>query len=143
MDAYNREYGANLNLSGSGIGTAIVKEHEQIRITPSEYSDWQAAGFYAAAYDWNGETVISYRGTNADTLSKFVADAWNGYLVGAGRPFQEQAFLAADFFQAVTGTDNADVEQQIKKRRVRIRRARYRHRCRGDRSASCFHGLRS
>ncbi len=26
--------------------------------------DAVAAGFYAVSYDWNGETVISYRGTD-------------------------------------------------------------------------------
>jgi hypothetical protein len=61
LDAYNRGEGAALNgLTESGaIGTATIREFQ-----PGEQEGWEAAGFYAIAYDWNGETVISYRGTN-------------------------------------------------------------------------------
>jgi len=68
LDAYNRGYGQNVlvNLGdsttgqdeiGRFIGSAQIIEQ---RIN----SEAQASGFYAIAYDWNGETVISYRGTN-------------------------------------------------------------------------------
>ena len=66
MDSYNRGYDAGITgLGGEGarIGAAtIAKDAEQL------LSAWeaQAAGVYAVAYQWNGETVISYRGT--DTL---------------------------------------------------------------------------
>jgi hypothetical protein len=66
MDAYNRGYGAGiedetlgsdglpdgLGEAGYRIGDAVVKDVD----LPSGS---QAAGFYAVAYDWNGQTVIS------------------------------------------------------------------------------------
>lgn len=105
MDAYNREYDAGIVLGGSKVGDAEIKDHEASGLTPAEYEAWQAAGFYAVAYDWNDQTVISYRGTNADML---LQDALNGYGLGAGYPFNDQAWLAAQFFQAVTGTTTSD-----------------------------------
>ncbi len=64
LDSYNRGYGANVGslAESGGIGTATIRPFE-----PGEQDGWEAAGFYAIAYDWNGETVISYRGTNFPT----------------------------------------------------------------------------
>ena len=61
LDAYNRGYGSNVgDLAEEGfIGTASIREFQ-----PREQDGWQAAGFYAIAYDWIGERVISFRGTN-------------------------------------------------------------------------------
>jgi hypothetical protein len=61
MDSYNRGYGANVGrLSQSGsIGTATIGINAD---DPAGVA--QAVGFYAVAYDWNGQKVISYRGTN-------------------------------------------------------------------------------
>ena len=67
LDAYNRGYGQNVLLNagdstggqnelGRKIGTAQIVRQD---ITDQA----QAAGFYAIAYQWNGETIISYRGT--------------------------------------------------------------------------------
>lgn len=77
MDSYNRGYGAGLgdgvNVDGQGvdvdglgeagaqIGTATV-----LNVPLPEGSE--AAGFYAVAYAWNGQTVISCRGTNTDPM---------------------------------------------------------------------------
>lgn len=90
MDAYNRGFGSNINdLGETGqLGWASVREFEA-----GEQSGWQAAGFYAIAYDWNGQTVISYRGTNPDLSfasadaflnSPLVKDIGNGGTLGAG-----------------------------------------------------------
>ena len=68
LDAYNHGYGQTVLLNqgdsttgqdevGKFLGSAQIIEQ---RIN----SESQVAGFYAIAYDWNGETVISYRGTN-------------------------------------------------------------------------------
>lgn len=108
MDAYNHDYGANIQVDGTGIGTATILGDSDILKDINGNRLDEAAGFYAITYDWNGKTVISYRGTNADDWSNFFDDAWNGYLVGAGNPFQPQAYLAADFFKAVTGTGDGD-----------------------------------
>ncbi|WP_292491551.1 hypothetical protein [Mesorhizobium sp.] len=41
MDAYNREYNAGIAVTGDLIGTATVRDHEQIGISPTEYDAWQ------------------------------------------------------------------------------------------------------
>ncbi|NMW31961.1 hypothetical protein HKD42_07805 [Altererythrobacter sp. RZ02] len=72
LDSYNRGYGQNVLLNngdsttnqneiGRFLGSAQVVEQ---RIT----SEAQAAGFYAIAYEWQGETIISYRGTKGTTV---------------------------------------------------------------------------
>ncbi|KUO51367.1 MAG: hypothetical protein APF82_11020 [Sphingomonadales bacterium BRH_c42] len=94
LDSYNRGYNAavgDLDESGS-IGTATIRPFE-----PDEQDGWQAAGFYAVAYEWNGETVISYRGTN-DLL-----DPFTGWTIGAGFDGASQAGLAIEFYEAVRG----------------------------------------
>lgn len=67
MDSYNRGYGAAIKLGnatgttadksiGIQIGNAIVKAEGNTETNKAE-------GFYAIAYNLNGETIISYRGT--------------------------------------------------------------------------------
>jgi hypothetical protein len=69
MDSYNRGYGQNVKLEvgddvtgrneiGRKLGNAVISAQN---ITAAA----QAAGFYAIAYEWNGETMISYRGTDS------------------------------------------------------------------------------
>jgi hypothetical protein len=68
MDSYNRGYGAGISgLNENGdIGNATIRV-----FSVDEQDGWQAAGFYAIAYDMTGvagftadERVISYRGTD-------------------------------------------------------------------------------
>ncbi|WP_164736472.1 calcium-binding protein [Rhizobium vallis] len=110
MDAYNRGYGAGtvLDQNASRIGDAIIDRDSSILGVDGDIRRDISAGFYGIAYEWNGATVISYRGTNAETAANFATDALNGYFVGAGYPQNNQAYLAADFFQAITGTTNLD-----------------------------------
>ncbi len=65
MDSYNRGYGAGINLSdakGEKIGTAEISKRIQ---DIDGFEDAAVnAGFYAAAYTYDGGTVISYRGTD-------------------------------------------------------------------------------
>jgi hypothetical protein len=83
LDSYNPGYGSSVgNLPESGkIGTAMVRAFK-----PGEQEGWQTAGFYGIAYDWNGETVISYRGTsfNDGFSEETLLDAATGWIVGAG-----------------------------------------------------------
>lgn len=62
MDSYNRGYGQNLNglpdLGSIGAATIIDKPLP---------SGALAAGFYVIAYKWQGETIISYRGTTPNS----------------------------------------------------------------------------
>ncbi len=73
LDAYNRGYGQGVLLergdsvdgqdeSGRQIGNAVV-----LRDANDAEGVARAAGFYAIAYEWNGETVISYSGTDFPT----------------------------------------------------------------------------
>jgi hypothetical protein len=68
MDSYNRGYGAGISKLGETgqIGNAQLIARSEIlgNAANATYQNWQSAGFYASAYDWNGETVISYRGTD-------------------------------------------------------------------------------
>ncbi len=86
MDAYNRGYGAGIEdgipgvdgeLDGLGeaghrIGDATVKDVD----LPSGS---EAAGFYAVAYEWNGQTVISYRGTDNYGVTDSASDVYSGW----------------------------------------------------------------
>jgi Enoyl-(Acyl carrier protein) reductase len=102
MDSYNRGYGAGiagLGGGGSGVGTAIVGGDEFL---PNGAA---AAGFYAAVYNTQYGTVISYRGTdNVLGLGAGVGDLWNGWITGTGTLVNsEQAALAVEFYNSVTG----------------------------------------
>lgn len=63
MDAYHRGYDPGITLPDSStLGNATI-------INTGPASDaWVAAGFYAAAYDTQWGTVISYRGTDFNGL---------------------------------------------------------------------------
>jgi hypothetical protein len=59
---------------------------------------YQGIDFYASAYDWNGQTIISYRGTNLDSIP---TDITYGYGVDAGFPYTAQAADAIAYFKSV------------------------------------------
>ena len=106
MDAYNRGYAAGLGSGplglgdvGSSIGNATV-----ITQSPSNPNSLEVQKpFFAQAYTWNGQTVISYRGT--DTPSPFSSgnDFWTGWTLGAGFPSASQGTMARQFYETVTG----------------------------------------
>jgi hypothetical protein len=119
MDAYNQGYGAGIENIGQQVGSATVLNPINLGISASDLQDWQAAGFYAVAYDLEGQTIISYRGTDASALAEFFGfpgggidgvgdDAITGYPVALGSYVAEQAQLAAEFYQSVTGTETGD-----------------------------------
>ena len=62
MDVYNR--GPDVNLRGLSIDGAVIGNAILAPIDPSDRA--LAAGFFASAYDLNGQTVISFRGTDFD-----------------------------------------------------------------------------
>ena len=72
MDSYNRGYDQG-TLIGSGDSTSnqneIGRQIGYATITAQDISSAaKAVGFYALSYEWNGQTVISYRGTNQITV---------------------------------------------------------------------------
>jgi hypothetical protein len=80
MDAYNQGYATGVLGVGSQIGEAS-------QITVNLPSGSQAAGFYAAAYTVGTQTIISYRGTDANFVNPFGdtgSDLINGYGLGVG-----------------------------------------------------------
>jgi len=62
MDAYNQGYNKGLDHGETQIGTATVNQQSDISAEGEAF----AAGFYAVAYNYDGETVIFYRGTDND-----------------------------------------------------------------------------
>ena len=123
MDAYNRGYGAGIDLR--------IKDARQVYITDSDtiyvdsfgthnaqignvlvsatrgQSDAEAVNFYAIAYkDTASDAItISYRGTDDPNPLPFMGDPWYGWGVGRGSPYGEQAEMAIKFYQAVPGMD--------------------------------------
>ena len=97
MDSYNRGYGQGLSknlpdvLGSTQIGTAAIYDEKAD-------AEAQDAGFYAIAYDWQGEKIISYRGTDG-----LIRDAITGYGIALGTAGTTQANLAIEFYQAVMG----------------------------------------
>lgn len=65
MGSYNRGYGAKINglstLQGTALGGAEVVTDSGLELGDNRT---QSTGFYSIAYNWNGETIISYRGTD-------------------------------------------------------------------------------
>lgn len=119
MDAYNRGYEEGITLTGSAIGNATITKDSLVLgttvVNGQNVRDDQAAGFYAVAYEYNGQKVISYRGTDDKSLSLnpvdlYRPDLWNGYGTGAGSAQSQQAELAFLFYQDVAGV-GADVKK--------------------------------
>lgn len=68
MDSYNRGYAQGVNVTGSQIGNATVKQDSLVFgtqiVNGQTVRNDATQSFYAIAYDYNGEKVISYRGTD-------------------------------------------------------------------------------
>jgi len=77
MDSYNRGYGERIDgLGGLGseIGNAtLITDSEATAETSSSARD---LSFYAAAYAYDGETIISNRGTDDSGLSADLSTGW-------------------------------------------------------------------
>jgi Lipase (class 3) len=98
MDAYNRGYSPGINLgSSTTIGSATVSDD---RYLPAGSV---AAGFYAAAYDTQWGTVISYRGTDINNGLPSADDVLNGWQIGGGSYTASQFALSTEFLEAVAG----------------------------------------
>ena len=114
MDSYNHGYDPGIKVDASKIGSAEIISLANLGISDSDYQNWIAAGFYAIAYDRDGETVISIRGTDrlpgAGGGFEGAYDFWS-YGIGIGQPFAltggltDQARLTIEFYRAVAGVD--------------------------------------
>jgi hypothetical protein len=65
MDSYNRGYGSGVNLRGdlTRIGNATLRPFGE-----DEQQGWQAAGFYALAYDMSGVSGFELRENYGDVV---------------------------------------------------------------------------
>lgn len=108
MDTYNRGYNAGVkglkDTPDTYIGTA--------RIASDTTKDPDAfdAGFYAIAYEFSGQTVLAFRGTDNYSLSGDYtpngpggSDVWSGWTITADYAAASQAGLAIKFYEDVTG----------------------------------------
>lgn len=117
LDAYNRGYGQNVllnpsdstvsqNEAGRQLGNATI-----LNVDLPQGS--QEVGFYAISYEWNGETIISYRGTNFPSSLEGFIDFLNQNFIGGWSIFtgfgtHTHTQFARDFYTAVTGQDFLD-----------------------------------
>ena len=80
MDAYNQGYDAGLEHGSPKIGSASFSTDSSIKLGENLT---KSAGFYAAAYDLAGTTVISYRGKDHPDFSS-ASDILNGWVIATG-----------------------------------------------------------
>lgn len=116
LDAYNRGYlpGMPLSLSQAAVpvGGATLQNTSTtaLGVDANGVPIDQSASFYAVSYDWNGKTVIAYRGTRFDGANYTLPDAGdvlNGWTLSAGFAQASQAQLAMQFYTDVTGAQVA------------------------------------
>lgn len=117
MDAYNRGYDAGIDFrkkDGSGqpiadsdtiytdgSGTHYAQIGNATVYRTGGDSAAQAIGFYGIAYTYNGETVISYRGTDNTSPTASDSDITNGWALGLGNYDATQATMAIEFYKSV------------------------------------------
>lgn len=87
LDSYNRGYGQNVLLNAGDSTSGQDEAGRQIGnatiLNVDLPSGSVAAGFYAIAYDWNGQTIISYRGTDEPSPFLPASDIWTRLSLGA------------------------------------------------------------
>jgi hypothetical protein len=74
MDAYNRAYNQGVNLGSNGSEVATPRCYVTAATPKVPH-----AFHFSQAYSWNGQTIISYRGTDQP-----LSDINNGYATGGG-----------------------------------------------------------
>lgn len=100
MDAYNRDYDAGINVSGTQISTALLGQNSSV-LTETLADGTvvrrdQPISFFAQTYLLpDGTTVISYRGTDA------LADVTTGWPIATGHYQIAQAIMAEQFYRQV------------------------------------------
>jgi hypothetical protein len=104
MDSYNRGYGVGVdNLPETdNLGQATL-----LAATSAQKAGWEVAGFYAIAYSYNGETIISYRGTDTTGAAALINDIVYGWTFGGGFSGADQVALGIKFYQAVAASSGA------------------------------------
>lgn len=115
MDAYNRGYDAGIQIAEPENPVDQQLGSARIITTSSALVDGNGnpnidddIGFYAIAYTYNGETIISFRGTNdkPTLFNPITDDMYHGWSLGGGNTDSEQGQMAIKFYQAVAGSGN-------------------------------------
>jgi hypothetical protein len=98
MDSYNHGYNPGMAVSGyENIDGATIFASSADTTT----------SFYALAYNWNGQSVISYRGTVSASTLPDIGDILFGWTFGGGLyHLGVQSEEAALFFQQIAEHDN-------------------------------------
>jgi hypothetical protein len=104
LDSYDRNFDQQLRVSSNQLGDAMV---QQVDLP----SGAESIGFNATAYDLNGQTIISYRGTDTTSKGSLLTAALNGFGVGAGFAHGPQANAAIQFFQMVAAAEDTSLKQ--------------------------------
>jgi fermentation-respiration switch protein FrsA (DUF1100 family) len=99
LDSYNRGYGVRVRGLLDTIGTKLGNATVSAKVSSEPADAPFKAGFYALSYSYQGETIISYRGTDG------LNDVLNGWTVGAGWTDVVQSNLSVEFYKAATGRD--------------------------------------
>ena len=94
--------------SDTQIGNAMIAKNSSDVFQNAD----KPIGFYALAYNYNGEKIISYRGT--DDVDGFMdmiplpynKDVYHGWSLGSGNIESEQAHMAINFYKEVAGAGN-------------------------------------
>lgn len=95
MDSYNRGYGQGIFLTGDSLGLATIGLKSNSLVGSAEVT----AGFFAQSYSWNGQTIISYRGTDTPI------DYATGWSTGIGvQNLLTQAPMALAFYENTLST---------------------------------------
>jgi hypothetical protein len=96
MDSYNRGYAQGVNglrspgPNGDASGDIRIGNAKLVRDADDVTGIARSASFYAVTYAWNGETVISYQGTDFDVLNDFVRS--DGTLARIEKAFNSEFF---------------------------------------------------
>jgi Ca2+-binding RTX toxin-like protein len=115
MDSYNQGYRPGLTGVGTQIGSATVSTDSTAKLG---LGATQSVGFYAVAYQLNGQTVIAYRGTDIlpgrNGAAIFDSASWQDFAAWSltfGNDYSAaQALLAQSFYDQVR---NSAPGQQI------------------------------
>jgi len=102
MDAYNRGYNEAVTLDPAltQIGNATIGlSSDTLAGSPAVN-----ASFYAQTYTWDGQTIISYRGTDQPST-----DIFNGYPTALGLTLDPQAAMAIQFYKSVVAQSGSNV----------------------------------
>ncbi len=108
MDTYNRGYNAGIKSDGAGAREGLTGTQiglATIGLRANATTD-EAASFFAQCYTLNGQTIISFRGTDYsgdDWTTPFNGDIWNGWGIGTASPYGAQARLALEFYRPLAG----------------------------------------